>query len=40
MANTPKQLFEIYTLLDLVAQLSRELVEIDQICRLLECAPR
>ena len=38
--NTPNHGFEIYTILDLVAQLSRELVEIDQICRLLECAPR
>ena len=40
MANTPKHLFEIYTLLDIVAQLSRELEEVDQICQLLECAPQ
>ena len=40
VANIPKHLFEIYTILDLVAQLSRELVEVDQICQLLECAPR
>ena len=40
VANMTKHRFEIYTILDLVAQLSRELVEVDQICQLLECAPR
>ena len=40
VANITKHKFEINTILDLVAQLSRELVEIDQICQLLECAPR
>ena len=40
VANMTKHLFEIYTILDLVAQLSRELVEVDQICQLLECAAR
>ena len=40
VANISKHKFEIYTNLDLVAQLTRELVEIDQICQLLECAPR
>ena len=40
VANITKYRFEIYTNLDLVAQLTRELVEIDQICQLLECAPR
>ena len=40
VANITKHRFEIYTLLDIVAQLSRELVEVDQICQLLECAPR
>ena len=32
--------FEVYTLWELVTQISRELVEVDQICQLLECAPR
>ena len=40
VANITKHLFEIYTLLDIVTPLSRELVEIDQICQLQECAPR
>ena len=40
VANITKHRFEIYTLWDLVTQLSRELVELDQICQLLECAPR
>ena len=40
VANITKHRFEIYTILDLVTQLSRELVEVDQICQLLECAPR
>ena len=40
VANMTKHKFEINTILDLVAQLSRELVEVDQICQLLECAPR
>ena len=40
VANMTKHMFEINTILDLVAQLSRELVEVDQICQLLECAPR
>ena len=39
MANITKHRFEIYTFWDLVTQLSRELVEVDQICQLLECAP-
>ena len=39
VANIPKHRFEIYTFWDLVTQLSRELVEVDQICQLLECAP-
>ena len=40
VANITKHRFEIYTIWDLVTQLSRELVEVDQICQLLECAPR
>ena len=40
VANMTKHKFEINTILDIVAQLSRELVEVDQICQLLECAPR
>ena len=40
MANITKHRFEIYTLWDLVTQLSRELMEEDQICQLLECATR
>ena len=40
VANITKHRFEIYTFLDLVTQLSRELVEVYQICLLLECAPR
>ena len=40
VANITKHLFEIYTLLDIVTPLSRELVEIDQICQFQECAPR
>ena len=40
VANTPKHLFEIYTLLDLVTRLSRELFEVYQICQLLECSSR
>ena len=40
VANIPKHRFEIYTFWDLVTQLSRELVEVYQICQLLECAPR
>ena len=39
VANIPKHRFEIYTFWDLVTQLSRELVEVDQICQFLECAP-
>ena len=35
-----KHRFEVYTLWELVTQLSRELFELDQICQLLECAPR
>ena len=38
--NIPKHRFEIYSFCDLVTQLSRELVEVDQICQLVECAPR
>ena len=40
MANTPEHLFEIYTLLDLVTRLFRELVEVYQICQLVECSSR
>ena len=40
VANIPKHRFEIYSFWDLVTQLSRELVEVDQICQLVECAPR
>ena len=40
VANITKHRFEIYTFWDLVTRLSRELVEVDQICQLLECAPR
>ena len=40
VANITKHRFEIYTLRDLVIQLSRELVQVNQICQLLECAPR
>ena len=40
VANITKHRFEIYTFWDLVTQLSRELVDIDQISQLLECAPR
>ena len=40
VANLTKHPFEIYTFWDLVTQLSREPVEIDQICQWLECAPR
>ena len=40
VANTPEHLFEIYTLLDLVTRLFRELVEVYQICQLLECSSR
>ena len=40
VANITKHQFEIYSLWDLVTQLSRELDEVNQICQLLECAPR
>ena len=40
MANIIKHRFEIYTFWDLVTQLSRELVEVYQICQLLECSSR
>ena len=40
VTDITKHRFEIYTLWDLVTQLSRVLVEPDQICQLLECAPR
>ena len=40
VANILKHRFEIYTFWDFVTQLLRELVEVDQICQLLECAPR
>ena len=40
VANTPKHLFEINTLLDLVTRLFRQLVELYQICQLLECSSR
>ena len=40
VANTPKHLFEIYTLLNLVTRLFLELVEVYQICQLLECSSR
>ena len=40
VANTPKHRFEIYTFWDFVTQLLREIVEVNQICQLLECASR
>ena len=40
VANITKNRFEIYSLWDLITQLSRELAKVDQICQLLECAPR
>ena len=40
VANIKKYRFEIYTFWDLVTRLSRELVEVYQICQLQECAPR
>ena len=40
VANIKKYRFEIYTFCDLVTRLSRELVEVYQICQLQECAPR
>ena len=40
VTDITKHPFEIYTLWDLVTQLSRELVVLNQICQLLECAPR
>ena len=40
MATITKHRFENYTLRDLVTQLSRELVDVNQICQLLECASR
>ena len=40
VANITKHLFEIYTLLDIVTPLSRDLVEVDQICQWLECSSR
>ena len=40
VANITKHRFEIYTHRDLLTHLSRELVEVNQICQLLECAPR
>ena len=40
VSNITKHRFEIYTLCDLVTQLSRELIEEDQIYQLLECATR
>ena len=40
VANILKHRFEIYTFWDFVTQLLRELVEVDQIRQLLECAPR
>ena len=40
VANITKHRFEIYTLWDLVIQLSRELVQVKQICQLLECSSR
>ena len=40
VANIKKYRFEIYTFRDLVTRLSRELVEVYQICELQECAPR
>ena len=40
LANITKHLFEIYTLLDIVTPLSRDLVEEDQICQWLECSSR
>ena len=40
VANITKHRFEIYTSWDLVTRLSRELVEVDQICQLQECSSR
>ena len=40
VTDITKLRFEIYTIWDLVTQLSRELFEVDQICQLLECAHR
>ena len=40
VASITKHRFEIYTFLDLVTQLSREVVEVDQICQWLECSSR
>ena len=40
VANIPKHRFEIYSFWDLVTQLSRELVEVDQICQWLEFSSR
>ena len=40
VANITKHRFEIYTFWDIVTRLSRELVEIDQICQLQECSSR
>ena len=38
VANILKHRFEIYTFWDIVTRLSRELVEVYQICQLLECS--
>ena len=38
VANITKHRFEIYTFWDIVTRLSRELVEVYQICQLLECS--
>ena len=40
VANIKKYRFEIYTFWDLVTRLSRELVEVYQICQWLECSSR
>ena len=40
VANITKHRFDIYTIWDLVTQLSREIIEEDQICQLLDCATR
>ena len=40
VTDITKHRFEVYTLQEVVTQLSRELFELDQICQLLECAPR
>ena len=40
VANITKHRFEIYTYWDIVTRISRELVEVYQICQWLECSSR